>query len=151
MAGGGAVVATAAAGGWFLLPGSETLSGPPRIDYGKEPCDQCGMIISDERFAGARREGDSKEQHFDDIGCLVVASRALPKGPNIAYFVFDFESDGWLDAPMAAYVTAPNIKSPMSYQLGAFPSKQSADSFAQKYSGEVTTWEALLADLKERG
>ena len=149
--GGGAFAATAAAGGWAILPGAEKLSGDPRIAYGKEACDRCGMIISDPRFAGARRDGDSKERHYDDIGCMVIDSRELQAAANVTYFVNDFQNDGWLDATTAVYVTAPHIKSPMSYQLGAFPTETAARAFAERFSGTDATWDGLRADLKERG
>ncbi len=151
LVGGGAVAASATAGGWMLLPGAEKLGATPNIKFGKEACFHCGMIVSDERFASARRQSDTKEQHFDDIGCLVASSRKFASIPSVTYFVHEFEGENWLDGPGAVFVVDPSIKSPMGYGLGAFPSAQSAADFTARHAGQTATWTALLADLEERG
>lgn len=148
--GGGAAAVVAAGGGWMLLPGEEKLGVVPNIKLGKEACFHCGMIISDERFAAARRQSETKELHFDDIGCLISSSRKLASTVSVTYFVHELEGDGWIDGPTAGYVTAPNVKSPMGYGLGAFKTAETAKVFAERYSGKTTTWTELIATLEER-
>lgn len=149
--GGGTLVAGAAAGGYMILPGEAPVSGAPRIRYGGEPCSQCGMIISDERFAAAWRAG-REERHFDDIGCMVAHFRKHHPGGKTEYFVRDFAGDAWLDATAASLVRAPGIKSPMSYDIAAFATRDAADR-AMKNRAETAeeSWAALLDGLRERG
>lgn len=149
--GGGALVAGAAAGGYMVLPGDEPVGGPPRIRYGEEPCIQCGMIISDERFAAAWRAGRD-ERHFDDIGCMVAYFRKHHPEGETQYFVRDFGGDAWLDPTVAALVRAPGIKSPMSYDIAAFATRDAA-VLALKNRAETAeeSWAALLDGLRERG
>lgn len=48
---------------------------PPKISYGKSPCDECRMIISDEASAaaviGEGDDGPNTPYRFDDIGCMI--------------------------------------------------------------------------------
>lgn len=151
LAGGAGALTLVGAGAYSALPGEETLTGDPRIAYGKEPCAHCNMIISDDRFAAAIRASTTAERHFDDVGCMVVQSRKDPPAPGAAYYVRDFAGDVWLDAPSASYVMSPGIKSPMSYDVAAFGSPVAASGFAQARAGQASTWQGLMADLQERG
>ena len=143
--------AALAAGGYLILPGDETLSGDPRIRYGKEPCSQCTMIISDERFAAAWREQGRLEHHFDDVGCMISYARKHPPAAGTAYYVHDFGAGAWLDAPSAAYVAAPGIKSPMAYDVAAFASAAGAGAFERSQHGRRETWASLMTNLQVRG
>lgn len=150
VAGGGAILVVGG-GVYTLLPGEEKLSGDPKIRYGSEPCAQCGMVISDDRFAAAIRESSSREYHFDDTGCMIVHARQSPPPAGAAYYVRDFAAGVWLDAPSASYVNAPGIKSPMAYDIAAFSSPSAASDFARARTGTPDTWAQLMSSLKERG
>ena len=149
--GGGTVVAAAAVGGYILLPGEEVASGLPMIKYGKDPCAQCTMIISDSRVAAAWREQGGIERHFDDIGCMVAHSRGHTPGSATLYWVRDFEHDAWLVAGTAAYAVASAIKTPMGYGVAAFESADAAAGAARHFSGEPSSWTSLVDNLKARG
>ncbi|MFN8506069.1 MAG: nitrous oxide reductase accessory protein NosL [Dehalococcoidia bacterium] len=147
----GTVVAGAAAAGYLALPGEEAPTGDPRIRYGGEPCARCGMIISDERFAAAWRAG-REETHFDDIGCMVAMFRQHHPAGEVTYFVRDYSRDAWLDATAAVFVRAPGVKSPMSYDIPAFATRDAADqALKNRADTSQETWAALLDGLKERG
>ncbi|MEZ4676418.1 MAG: hypothetical protein R2932_19510 [Caldilineaceae bacterium] len=53
---------------------------PPEILYGEDVCDQCNMIISDERFAAGLvvelEPGEFEHRIFDDIGDLLAYEKA---------------------------------------------------------------------------
>ena len=55
--------------------GSATAGGPPEINYGRDICIECGMIIEDPRFAAAYRLADGSEHKFDDLGGLIITTR----------------------------------------------------------------------------
>ena len=150
LAGGGALVA-AGGGLYTLLPGEKQLSGDPQIRYGKEACTQCGMVISDDRFAAAIRESSSREYHFDDTGCMVVYARQSPPPAGAAYYVRDFAVGGWLDAPSGSYVHSPGIKSPMAYDVAAFSSPSVASEFAKTSAAVPSSWAQLMSSLEKRG
>lgn len=149
---GGAATAGLAAGGYLLFPDDEAAGTEPTIKYGAEPCQQCGMLISDERFAAAWRERGGKEQHFDDVGCLVSHYRAHDPGADARLFVMDFAGSRWLDGRTAVFVPAPGIKSPMAYDVAAFASEEAARSaLGTRAAGPVQNWVVLVRDLPGRG
>ncbi|MCC7363357.1 MAG: nitrous oxide reductase accessory protein NosL [Dehalococcoidia bacterium] len=148
--GGGAAVAVMAAGGYALLPGSSTATGDPTIKYGKEECAHCGMVISEDRFAAASRSS-GKDTHYDDIGCMVLYLRENAPAAGATFFVRAFEEDAWLDAATATYAAMPGIKSPMSYDIAAFATAESAAAASNTRSGaRVMSWDQLRQDLQTR-
>jgi len=98
------------------------------IKWDRDPCAQCGMVISDRRFA-AELCGSANNAvfKFDDIGCAVFWLRdkagdyPWSADPATRLWVADMASqDGgviWLDARAARY--APGKTSPMGYNFGA--------------------------------
>ncbi|MCC6381683.1 MAG: nitrous oxide reductase accessory protein NosL [Dehalococcoidia bacterium] len=110
------------------------------------------MLISDERFAAAWRGPGGDEQHFDDVGCLVSHYRAHDPGANARLFVRDFGGERWLDGRTAVFVSAPGVKSPMSYNVAAFASAEAArTTLGTRTAGTIQDWVVLLRDLQGRG
>jgi len=147
---GGGVVAAAAAG-FALLPGEETATGFPVIRYGKESCMFCGMTIGEERFAAAWRPKAGRDEHFDDIGCMVNASRHKDPGPETKFFVHDYNDGSWVDAGAASYVISPSIKTPMAYGLAALAGKDAAESLSAQQKGRLLTWAGVVENLEKKG
>ena len=116
-------------------------SGPPEIKYGRQVCLQCGMIISDVRYAYLGSDGDPR--CFDDIGCL-VAYRQTRAEPTTAVWVHDFTSKEWLAAEAATYVRSRQIATPMGYGLAAVAGEAAAGALAAAKAGEVLTWRLLV-------
>ena len=149
--GSGAVVAGGVAAGLTVLPGADHPSGPPMIRYGEERCAYCGMTIGDERFAAAWRCKDGREQHFDDIGCMVNASRRHDPGDGTQFYVHDFADHAWLDAASASYVVSTAIKTPMVYGVAAFARAEVAQSLSKQQQGLGYEWTSLLQSLERKG
>lgn len=83
----------------------------PEILYGEHECDQCRMIVSEERFAAvALVEG--VPHRFDDLGCLArwAAGRELA-GASI--WVHDAASAEWLEPVEAVFIRSAERVTPM--------------------------------------
>jgi copper chaperone NosL len=96
--------------------------GPVEINYGRDTCTMCGMIISDPRTAAEIRGGPRHEvMKFDDIGEAVAWSRtqAWMSDPDTEFWAMNSE-DGktWLDARKAFY---RHGDTPMNYDFVAVP------------------------------
>jgi copper chaperone NosL len=118
----GAAVAPAI---WAALGRAPADAGAPAIQYGRDRCDACGMIISDARFAAAARQG-ARVSRYDDIGCLARhAGRELARGQAQGY-VHDAGTEQWLDAGGAAYVRSPAIRTPMGTGVAAYATPDAA-------------------------
>ena len=121
---------------------------PPEIVYGEDVCDQCNMIISDERFAAAaaveEAPGDYAYRRFDDIGDMLAYRQAHPELSFVSLWVHDYNTLEWLDADQAYYVVSPEIHSPMGHGIAAFADRATAEAFAAEKAGQVLTWDELV-------
>jgi copper chaperone NosL len=152
MAGAGGVVAAAGVLGVQLLPGELTPTGDPIILYGQENCARCRMTISDARFAAAWRDPSGHETHFDDIGCMVLLVIERLPAAGTRFWVHDYLTEAWLDAPAASFVISESIRSPMSYGVAASATMQGAQQIVKGSTQvNVTQWEALGASLVKKG
>ena len=124
--------------------GSADASGPPEINYGRDLCIECGMVIDDDRFAAAYRLEDGTEKTFDDLGGLIIHGRATGELASAAVWVHDFDTREWLQAPDAFYVPTLGVTSPMGHGILAFSDEQAAAQTAHDLGGEVIAWATVL-------
>lgn len=121
---------------------------PPEILYGEDVCDQCDMIISDERFAAGLvvEVGSGRYEHriFDDIGDLLVFEKEQGDGLTIAtYYVHDYNSKEWIDGQHAYYVHSDELRTPMGFGLAAVTQPLEAEALAEEWGGTVLTFAEL--------
>lgn len=110
---------------------------PPEIAYGYDICDNCGMLISEARFACASLLTKGGYRKFDDLGCLAVYHMDHPNEQAAAYFVHDYHSERWTRGESATYVHSTKIASPMGHGLAAFSTREAAEGFAKSYCGDT--------------
>lgn len=125
--------------------GDMTERNPPQIHMGRDMCLECGMIISDPRYAAAYEyEGD--DRFFDDIGDLIAYGlRNGELSATIPVWVHDYHSEAWLPAAEASFVMASDFATPMGHGITAFVDPKDAAAFSEGFGGAVLTWEDLLA------
>lgn len=119
--------------------GESATAGPPEISYGRDTCDSCGMIVSDERYAGALVATDGTTRIFDDIGEMVETVRAEGLNGQHAW-VHDWNSREWIDAASATFVRGEREATPMGSGLVAFAAKEDAEPFASEEESPLLTW-----------
>lgn len=125
---------------------SAAATDPPSINYGRDICVECGMIIQDARFAAAYRLGDGEEKAFDDVGDMIVHLRETGDSVDSEeMWVHDFETEEWVSVDLAFFVPTLSVASPMGHSILAFSDEGRASSFAADVDGEVITWDALKA------
>jgi copper chaperone NosL len=151
LVGAGSGLTAAVAVGVALLPAEAGKSGPPHIRFGRENCAHCGMLIGDPNYAAGWRDGRGAETHFDDIGCMVAMAREHGSPPGARFFAHSYDGNAWLDAPTAAYVVSPQIRSPMGYGVAAPATSAAAEELASGLGGRVDTWDGLFQNLQGRG
>jgi copper chaperone NosL len=131
---------------WALFGRSAPEEGAPAIDYGHDRCEACGMVIGDSRFAAAAR-GDGVAHRYDDIGCLIMHSRAALISGAAAPYVHDAATGRWIDGRRATYVRTSAIRSPMGYGLEAYATPKAAR--AAHREAQMLTFDALAARLAQ--
>jgi copper chaperone NosL len=117
---------------------------PPEIVLGVDTCADCGMIISDLRFATAVVTPTGEDYLFDDIGDMLhfLMHRDLPEGT--AFFVHDYDSREWLPADAAFYVRSDALHTPMGGGIAAFAIEARATQVATEKDGRVMDYATLL-------
>ena len=116
---------------------------PPEIIYGQDMCDECGMIISDAKFAAATLLVEGGSRKFDDIGEMLVYHMDHPEAQVKAWFVHDYKSEAWIRGETAFFVKSNNLKTPMGGGIAAFENKANAEAFAAEMGGQVHTLDEL--------
>lgn len=104
---------------------SEPLTGPAKIQWDRDVCARCSMVISDRQFAAQIRDPMKKVLKFDDFGCAVFwKEHQTLSETDIEFWVADSAdatagagSGKWLDARKAAY--AGGKRTPMLYGFAA--------------------------------
>ncbi len=122
---------------------------PPQIRYGRDTCAECGMILSDSRFAAAAATANGETYLFDDIGCLLIY-RQKHQPAWAAHWVHDLDTQSWLPAESAWYLVSTNVRSPMGYGIAAFANQNAAQQRQTELGGDLLPWEQLLARPPQR-
>ncbi|MFW6061124.1 MAG: nitrous oxide reductase accessory protein NosL [Phycisphaeraceae bacterium] len=129
--------------------------GPPTVYLGQDVCDECGMIISDERFVAALlvedEAGRRETRLFDDIGCLVKDEASHPDGASAARYVKSFDQRRWLTLSEAVFVHSEQLQSPMAFGAAAVADRAAAASLQNEVGGDVLTYDALRRALRDEG
>jgi hypothetical protein len=145
-------LAIGAAGGVIVLTEDEqAAASEPTIRLGEEACATCGMVIDDTRFAAAWIEPSGREQHFDDIGCLITMRDGSPPPDGTRYFVHDYLDQGWLDAGTARFAKHEQFRSPMAYGIAAFAHDEAAHEAMHDEHMAVFSWHELPGHMESMG
>lgn len=124
--------------------GGREADEPPEIRFGRDTCSRCGMIISEERFAGGLVADNGEQRVFDDIGEMVMTVKEEGLGSQRVW-VHDYESAEWVDGTTAIYVATESVITPMGSGLLAFQQRADAEAFVEENEGTIMTWEDVLA------
>lgn len=125
--------------------GNQT-GGPPSIRYGKDLCDECRMIINEDRFASAAADPSGQVTKFDSVGCLLRYRQSRPELEKI--WVKSYGTAEWLDAANAFFVFSEQISAPMGYGLAAEATENDAQKLADKIRGRIFNFSGLIANSK---
>lgn len=120
---------------------------PPEISYGQEMCDQCGMMIDEPRFAAAILLTNGEYRKFDDVGEMLVYQMEHPEDQVSAWFVHDYNSQGWIRGETAFYVRSEELHTPMGMGIAAFADESDAQDFAAQVDGQVYTLDEIRVQV----
>lgn len=141
------IVRCAAAFGMVFMmagcaPGSTDIQ-PPDIMYGQDMCEGCGMLIDEPQFAAALILEDGTPLKFDDVGEMFQYGESHPDTMVSAWFVHDYNTEAWLNAEAAYFVSASGLASPMGLGIAAFETQASARAFADVHGATVLTFSEM--------
>jgi nitrous oxide reductase accessory protein NosL len=123
---------------------------PREVRWDVQPCDECGMAMSDRRNGAQLIDPDSgKAYFFDDFGCaaLWLDEKKPAWESRAAFYVIDAKSGKWIDARKAVY--ASPFMTPMSYGFSAFAKKEDVPQGKKSVSFHEAL-AAIPASIKQR-
>lgn len=118
---------------------------PDAIKINSDNCDNCGMTISNPKFAAVLFTAKGRTYKFDDISCLLdYKNDNKEKARGAGLYVSSFLNDNQLlPADRAVYIKGDNIKSPMGGNIAAFESREGAKKYVVDLSAEFTDWNTI--------
>ncbi len=109
----------------------------PVVNWGQDVCVDCGMILSDERYAAAVvtiEQGERQVHLFDDVGEMVTSRRKFADPSK--RWVRDAQARQWIDAESAFYVRSTQLHTPMGFGVAAFADAAHAQAKRDEVDGE---------------
>ncbi|MBI4397946.1 MAG: nitrous oxide reductase accessory protein NosL [Candidatus Omnitrophica bacterium] len=128
----------------FGMSGCLSESREPRVLYGKDTCQVCRMIISEERFTTAIKNESRTLYKFDGIGCLIKFIKENPTAGRQVW-VHDFNTQKWCEAEQAVFVKGKDVITPMADGLAAFALSDEAKAFCAKENGEIFMFDEIVS------
>lgn len=132
-----------------LLAGCDP--GPVAIDYGKDDCAECKMLIVDKRYGTAFVTDKGKVYKFDDVNCLLKFMNGA-KAPAGKAMVVDYAAaEKLLPVEQASFLKHPGLRTPMNSGLAAFADAELAGKAAKDLEGEgkVLSWKEVQSETGE--
>jgi copper chaperone NosL len=124
---------------WLLVcllactPGADVPADPI---WGKQACDHCVMLISEQQPAAQATLADGSRKFFDDVGCLVEWLKQ-EREPTRHLWVRSPQGQRWIDARAARY--RGGQRTPMDYGFLAAPEGLSFDELARAIEARART------------
>lgn len=128
--------------------GDTAQEGPPDVDFGNSVCVECGMIVSDARFAAATFVQGPRGRTpllFDDYNCQANFELANSGVLILDRWCHDYVSALWIPADTAFFVHSGRIRSPMASSLAAFEDHAAANAAAVELTGQILCFEDYTA------
>lgn len=128
--------------------GDDPTLDPPAVRWGQDVCAECGMILSDDRYAAAVvaiHDGERHEYLYDDLGEM-LAHPPRTEGA-VKQWARDMRSRQWIDASTAHYIRSRRLHTPMGYGVVALNDLQDAEALRDETGGELLS----LNDLSDTG
>ncbi len=107
----------------LLACSGEPETGPEKVNWSRDTCERCRMMVSEPDFAAQVRyfaeNNKSKVATFDDIGCAVIwlEEGSWSSDERTEIWVVDHRNKEWINARTATFI--PDRNTPMNYGLGA--------------------------------
>lgn len=127
---------------------------PAAIEYGKEECTYCRMLITDSRYGAELVSRTGRLYKFDSIECLAAfyAEDRVPRQDVHSMWVTDFaRPEHFIAAGEALYLRSPELRSPMGLNLTAFAKREDLEAARARYGGEEVRWDDILILVRQSG
>lgn len=125
---------------------------PEPINYGKDECEHCRMMITDNKYGAEAVTDKGKILKFDSIECLIeyALEKNMVGDASQSFLVTDFSKPPELiDAKTAFFVHNSNFRSPMELNVSALGSEKELTSFLTLNGGRKLSWVEVIELVKQ--
>jgi len=105
------------------------------------------MGVADPKFGSEIITNKGKIYKFDDVGCMIrfMKSDGIEKKNISRTVVVNYEKQNdFIDADKAVLIISERTKSPMGFNIAAFPNKESVS----KIDGKIFSWNELYSKIE---
>jgi len=133
----------------FVASGCGTTE-PQAIDYGKDVCAHCKMVVADPKYGAEIITKKGKIYKFDSAECLMdFVSEDNHQSTDAQLLVINFaKPTTFIEAKNAFYLKDKGYQSPMGGNIVPFESKILADNNKLSPDAKIMTFEEALKDRK---
>ncbi len=119
------------------------------INYNKDECAHCMMIITDPQFGSELVTDKGKVYKFDSIECLADYV-SVDRGFTVeTLWISDYANPNTLtEATKAFYIISPKMESPMSMNIGGFKSQSEMEKVFTEMGGQKMNWKDVTSYVK---
>lgn len=122
---------------------------PQPINYNKDECAHCMMIITDPKFGSELVTDKGKIYKFDSIECLADYVSVDRGFTAESLWISDYANPNTLtDAQTAFYIVSPQIESPMSMNIGGFKNEVDMKKVFAETKGQKMNWKDVVNYVK---
>ncbi len=126
---------------------------PQPLSYGKDICEHCKMVISDQKYGAEMITKKGKVYKFDSAECLIdfIAKEAnQQQSKDAKLLAINFAKPGiFMDAKTAFYLKDKGYHSPMGGNIAPFETEMLADNNQVSPDAKVLTFEEVVKDRKQ--
>lgn len=136
---------------FLLLIFSSCSKNPEPINYGKDHCAFCEMLITDKKFGAELITSKGKIVKFDAIECLAeaVLNNEVESNNSKLYVINFFKENELIEVSKAFFLRSEKVHSPMGMNFLSVKTQEELDSAKNEFGGEEMDWESLLKFIKK--
>ncbi|MCX8011214.1 MAG: nitrous oxide reductase accessory protein NosL [Ignavibacteria bacterium] len=135
---------------FLLLIFSRCSKSPEPINYGRDQCVFCEMLITDKKFGAELITSKGKVFKFDAIECLAAAilENEVELINSKLYVINFFRENEFIEINQAHFLRGEKVHSPMGMNLLAVKTQEELALAKNEFGGEDMDWENLLKFIK---
>ncbi|MCC5932418.1 MAG: nitrous oxide reductase accessory protein NosL [Cyclobacteriaceae bacterium] len=122
---------------------------PEPIQFGKDACHHCKMIIMDPKFGAELVTDKGKIYKFDDVNCMVYHMIQEEREQFAHVMIVDFaKTHQLIDAKEAWFLHSDALRSPMASYIAAFENKADLEIQSRDFPGAFLRWTEVVNSFK---
>lgn len=137
---------------FFIAVFNACSNSPQPINYGKDECEHCRMMITDNRYGAEIVTDKGKIYKFDAVECLIEFALAenLIGDDQQTFLVTNFSiPEKLINSETAFYIHNDNLRSPMGLNVSAVSNKTELENFLKENGGRELTWIEVIEMVKQ--